>query len=205
MFTGLIETKAKLIKKTSNSISLKIDLENIKLGDSIAINGICLTVSNIFDNEYCFDVSPESQKQSNIKSTNIGEFVNIERALLTNGRLDGHFVTGHVDSVAKLIKKQNHTDFTDFFIELKDSTPYAVNKGSISINGISLTINEINDKIIRLTIIPHTIKSTNLINIKQGDLLNIEFDILAKYTEKMLNYKPSNKIDENFLRENGYA
>ena len=207
MFTGIIEEVGKLksIKPTSGGLSIEVEakkvLEDSKLGDSIAINGICLTITDLKPNSFNFDVSQETINRSNIKDLKIGDFVNLERALRPIDRMGGHIVQGHVDTVGKIsgiIPKGEHTEFKiNYPVEYR---AYIIEKGSIAIDGISLTINEIYNGTISINIIPHTIQNTNLQYRKVGDKVNIEFDIIGKYVLNIMKYGKSENSLENLLK-----
>jgi riboflavin synthase len=193
MFTGLIEEvgKVKSINKMSDgmrlSISCKKVLENTVLGDSIAVNGVCLTVIHMDKDSVSFDVSNETIKRSNFSYLKIGDYVNLERSLTPQSRLGGHIVQGHVDTTGNIVSitpMGNHTNFKISFPSEYENL--VIEKGSISIDGISLTINYVNKNTIDLNIIPHTLENTNLKYRKVGDVVNIEFDILGKYVAKMV-------------------
>jgi riboflavin synthase len=206
MFTGIIERKG-LIKRTEhNSIEVDVGEDfNIGLGDSVSVNGVCLTARSVKDRLVCFDVSKETLSVSNLKGIRTGELVNIERAMLANGRFGGHFVSGHVDCVGLISNIKNDANSVD--IHVKYDPKYSsliVDKGSITINGVSLTVNDIKGDIIRLTIIPHTLKVTNILDLKVGDRVNIEFDVLAKYVHRLLGKEGNNKITEEYLKGLGY-
>jgi len=206
MFTGLIEEIGK-VKSTVPlgagfriSLSAKKVLEDTKIGDSIAINGVCLTVVELFDNGFSFDVSPETLSRSNLKFLKIGDYVNLERALKLSDRLGGHIVQGHVDTLGKIVAITPLKEHTIFKIEIpREYDKYIVEKGSIAIDGISLTINKIVNNTIELNIIPHTIKETNLQFRKVGDLVNIEFDIIGKYVLRALEQRKDTTL-ENLLK-----
>lgn len=193
MFTGLIEEigRVEKIQESGNGISMRIGcrkvLEDLNLKDSISINGVCLTVVEIKNKHFDVDVIEETITRSNIKTYTTGYKVNLERALLLSQRLGGHLVQGHVDGTA-LIKSQemieNGTILTvEIPAELKE---FVVEKGSISLDGISLTVASIIDSELSLALIPHTLNSTTIGEKKSGDLLNVEVDIFAKYAKKML-------------------
>jgi riboflavin synthase len=206
MFTGIIERKG-LIKRTEhNSIEVDVGEDfNIGLGDSVSVNGVCLTARSVKDSLVYFDVSKETLSVSNLKWMRTGELVNIERAMLANGRFGGHFVSGHVDCVGLISNIKNDANSVD--IHVKYDPKYSsliVDKGSITINGVSLTVNDIKGDIIRLTIIPHTLKVTNILDLKVGDRVNIEFDVLAKYVHRLLGKEGNNKITEEYLKGLGY-
>lgn len=224
MFTGIIEEIGivKEFKKGSKNalitVACKNILEGTKIGDSIAINGICQTVTALTSNSFSAEISSETLAVTNFSSTKTGEQVNLERALTLSSRLGGHVVTGHIDGLAEITQIKKIEDFYNLKFKLKnDLTKYTVSKGSITINGISLTIAKTSDTEFEVAIIPHTFENTNLKNLKTGDFVNIEMDILAKYVEKILstgnNVKnmvnptkntQSAKINENFLKENGF-
>jgi riboflavin synthase len=207
MFTGIIEEigKLKSIKPTSGGLTIQVKakkvLEDSKIGDSIAINGICLTITDLRSNFFNFDVSQETINRTNIKDLKIGDFVNLERALRPIDRMGGHIVQGHVDTIGKITgitPKGEHFEFRiDYPAEYK---AYTIEKGSIAIDGISLTINEIKNSSIFLNIIPHTIKNTNLQFRKVGDSVNIEFDIIGKYVLNIMKYGKTENNLENLLK-----
>ncbi len=193
MFTGLIEEvgKVKGITRKADGLTVSIEagniLDDIKIGDSIAVNGVCLTVVSLSDRGFSFDVSKETLDRSNLKYLKIGDYVNLERALKVSDRLGGHIVQGHVDTVGSITKITPLGEHTIFEIEIPpEYLNLVVEKGSIAIDGISLTINSIKNNRLSFNIIPHTIKSTNLQFRKVGDLVNIEFDIIGKYVWNML-------------------
>lgn len=161
--------------------------EEIRSGQSVAVNGCCLTVRSRRDEQLTFDLLEETLDRTNLKKLRRDSPVNLERALPAQGRIDGHFVQGHVDcTVRTMAFERNGTDYR-LEVELPDEfARYAVYKGSIAINGISLTIAEVLPKSLAVWIIPHTKRHTNIDKATPGDWVNIEFDILAKYTERML-------------------
>jgi riboflavin synthase len=213
MFTGIIEERGKVIKITSkgNSADISIEaskvLDDIKLGDSIAVNGICLTVISYESNYFEANISEETLRITTAKFFKRGMWVNLERALKLGDRLSGHIVTGHIDTIGKVKSFQTNKDFSVFHIEIENSDymRYVVKKGSIAIDGISLTVNEITGNTIRLNIIPHTLRNTNLEFLKTGDLVNIEFDIIGKYIEKLIGTKSNSGITEEFLQKAGFV
>lgn len=212
MFTGIIEEigTVKDFTQTSNgaeiTISCKKVLSDTKIGDSIAINGVCKTVVEMSENAFTADVSNETLKVTNFLVIKKDEKVNLERALTLNERIGGHLVSGHVDSVAKLVSSKKSADFYNMKFEVNDeASRYIIKKGSITINGISLTVAEIQGKTIEVAVIPHTFENTNLSELKIGDVVNIETDIFAKYIEKfLLNEKATSTISESVLKENGF-
>jgi len=208
MFTGIIEELGKVRQITSNSIEIecKTVLEGSKIGDSIAVNGVCLTVTTLSKDGFTADVSPETFKVTALNGLKIGDFVNLERAMGVNGRFGGHIVSGHIDGMGEVVNIKKVGSFYNIEIELpSELSKYTIKKGSIGVNGISLTIAEIKDNIITIAVIPHTYENTNLKYLKTGDFVNIETDILAKYVEKFLSTGDNrSRIDYDFLTENGY-
>lgn len=207
MFTGIIEEIGEISSITKSTITIKSKtvLEDAKLGDSIAVNGVCLTIVNLKKDEFTANVSEETFKITNFSELKSGDFVNLERALSLSSRLGGHIVTGHIDTVGEIVSIINKNEFYDLSIKFdKNFENYVVKKGSITINGISLTIAEINNNTVSVAIIPHTFNNTILKTLKPKDSVNIEFDILAKYVEKNLSTK-NNSITMNFLEENGFV
>lgn len=207
MFTGIIEEIGEISSITKSTITIKSKtvLEDAKLGDSIAVNGVCLTIVNLKKDEFTANVSEETFKITNFSELKSGDFVNLERALSLSSRLGGHIVTGHIDTVGEIVSIINKNEFYDLSVKFdKNFENYVVKKGSITINGISLTIAEINNNSVSVAIIPHTFNNTILNTLKSKDSVNIEFDILAKYVEKNLSTK-NNSITMNFLEENGFV
>lgn len=212
MFTGLIEETGKIlsIETNSNSLMLTIEankvLENLKIGDSVAINGACQTVIKLSAKTFSVFVSSETLAITTFKNFQIGSVVNLERTLRLCDRIDGHLVSGHVDGIAELTNKNNIGQTIEISFKLPSKfTSQIVKKGSITIDGISLTIADINDNTIKVAIIPHTIENTNLKYLKIGDIVNFETDLLAKYVEKYLSSGNNcSNIDMNFLERNGF-
>ncbi len=208
MFTGLIEEVGSVskIEKGSDGITIQIKaekiIEDLKIGDSVAINGVCLTVVDIENKKVSFDISQETATRSNLPELKIGDPVNLERALRLSDRLGGHIVQGHVDTIGfikRIIPRGQHTEFIFQFPE--KFMDLVVEKGSIAIDGISLTVNYINTNEISINIIPHTIQNTNLKKRKIGDKVNIEFDILGKYVKRMISKGEKSRLEdllENF-------
>lgn len=215
MFTGIIE-EIGTIKKFSKSgndaliiVECKNVLEDTKIGDSIAINGVCQTVTSIDKNSFSAQVSSETLNVTTFSKLKTGAKINLERALTLNSRLGGHIVSGHIDGLAKVKNIQKQSEFYNLNFEIeKNLEKYIAKKGSVAINGVSLTIAEIISNEFAVAIIPHTFENTNLNCLKTGDFVNIEVDILAKYVEKILSMNNNKSIttvvDENFLKENGF-
>ena len=194
MFTGIIENigKITLIEEVNHNYVIKIEIANLSMnisnGDSIAINGACLTVTNVKDNIFSFDLSPETMKLTSFKYLIKNDLVNIEFPLTLNKFISGHITTGHIDTVGVIEKLLKNTD--SWFIQIKIDKiylKYIVHKGSICIDGISLTINQIQGNIIDLMVIPHTYQNTIIKNYSLGGSVNIEVDYIAKHLEKLKN------------------
>lgn len=183
-------------------------LEGTKIGDSISIDGVCQTVTEISKDFFCAQISPQTISATTLSTLKQGSAVNLERALTLQQRLGGHIVTGHVDSCAKVEKIQKYSDFyTISFKPEKEILKYIAQKGSVTINGISLTVSKTLPESFECAIIPHTFENTGLNMLKTGSYVNIETDILAKYVEKILstnNNISKATIDEQFLKENGF-
>lgn len=215
MFTGIIEEIGviKKITKGVNSEKLLIQcnkvLEETKLGDSICTNGVCLTVTDINDHSFQADVMTETLLRSNLGNLTLGSEVNLERALTLSSRLGGHIVSGHIDGVGKIVSLKRIDNSIEVTIEAKLSIlKYIIEKGSITIDGISLTVTYVDNKAFKVCIIPHTGENTILLKKKVGESVNLECDILGKYVERLLSFKVEEKkksnISEDFLRENGF-
>lgn len=217
MFTGIVEEigSVKEIKHGEKSsritIGAKKVLEGTKIGDSISTNGVCLTVTNLKGDSFEADVMAETLRRSNLGSLAIGSKVNLERALSAEGRFGGHIVSGHIDGVAKItsiVKEDNATWIT--VSASQKLLRYIVEKGSIAIDGISLTIAYVDSEVFKVSIIPHTGEETILLKKKIDDTVNIECDLIGKYVEKLLGIETSKKetkessITEEFLKSNGF-
>lgn len=208
MFTGIVEETGKIKAITNSSICISASkvLEDTKIGDSIAVNGVCLTVTDLKQNEFNADISQETLKVTALSELKSGSNVNLERALTLSSRLGGHIVSGHIDTVGKIYSISQEKEFYNISIEFpSEFKKYVVKKGSITINGISLTIAEENENIVTIAIIPHTYNNTALKDLKTGSNVNIEFDILAKYVEKNLSTKNNSNISVDFLQRNGFV
>jgi riboflavin synthase len=208
MFTGIIEETGKVQSITKDKIVIECSkvLENTKLGDSIAVNGVCLTVVELLTKGFTADISPETSKITILHKLKNGDIVNLERAMKADGRFGGHIVSGHVDGLGKIINYEKKDNFFELNIDLPTNLAiYIIKKGSITINGISLTIAEIKNNTIKIAIIPHTYENTNLSFLKNGDFVNIEVDILAKYVEKFLSTSDNkSRISLEYLQEHGF-
>ncbi len=214
MFTGIIENKGKVLRiefrgqEKKLTLELPFDLTDVQLGDSINVNGACLTVVGRKGQTIELDLSPETLQKTTLAKVKGGDKVNIERALRLSDRLGGHIVTGHIDGIGAITDRIQERDFLHLRIRIPKSVlRYVVQKGSIAIDGISLTVNEYGREDISLILIPYTLEKTTLINKKVGDEVNVEADILGKYVEKMLDRegeKPKG-IDLSFLKEHGFV
>ena len=163
------------------------ELADPEEGESIAVNGVCLTAYNIKGNSFAVDVSPESLSRTGLGGLGTGSKVNLERALRLSDRLGGHMVSGHVDGRGRVEDRRSDGDFTLFAFSLSRSlTKYVIEKGSVAINGVSLTVNSCQGEQFTVSIIPHTLEVTTLGDLKPGDMVNIEVDIIGKYVEKLL-------------------
>ena len=215
MFTGIVEEigKIKAIKKGKNSARLVINakkvLEDVKLGDSIAVNGVCLTVTEFSNSEFGVDVMHESLRKSSLSTLKNDSSVNLERAMLLNGRFGGHIVSGHIDGTGEIINIKNDDNAIWYTISAKDKImKYIIEKGSITIDGISLTVANLSESDFSVSIIPHTQEETILKTKKIGDIVNLENDCIAKYVESLLNFKEKSEVKKDitmdFLLENGF-
>lgn len=198
MFTGIIEEVGTLtdIKREKEAIQMKIlapkIIEDINLGDSIAINGVCLTVTSFGDNWFTVDLMPETVRATSLSQCIQGSKVNLERAMRADSRFGGHIVSGHVDGTAEIIsmKPVDNAIYVDLSID-NDLAHYMVYKGSVTVDGTSLTIFGLEDQKLTLSLIPHTHTHTIFSDRKPGDLVNIEIDMMAKYIDKYLHeFKP---------------
>ena len=192
MFSGIVEQIGKIISFENNILLIEEPnlSKELNISESIAINGICLTVINKDNNSFSVEVTPETIKRTNLKHLNLHQIVNLEKPLKYNGLVGGHLVQGHVDCVGEIIEINTDANAQIFTISFpKIYSKYVVEKGYISIDGISLTIVECADDYLTLSIIPYTLDNTNLKNKKINELVNLEFDITGKYLEKLLNTK----------------
>jgi len=202
MFTGIIEDLGKVKFVSNNQIVVETVLE-VKVKDSISVNGICLTAKDVKQESKKFvfkaDISKETYNRTNLKFLKQNDFVNLERAVLANERFGGHFVLGHVDTTIKILSIEDE----EFVFELPENyKKYIVEKGSVAIDGISLTVAKKYKDRFSVAIIPYTFENTNLKTRKSGDVVNLEVDILAKYVENLLTKKE--KITVEFLKEHGF-
>lgn len=211
MFTGIVEEQGivKNIRKSASSMQLSIQadriLEDIKLGDSISVNGVCLTVITFSQTEFTVDVMPETFHATTTNLLENGSAVNLERAMGANGRFGGHFVSGHVDGVGRILKKRPTANAVYIDITVpEDVSHFCIPKGSITVDGTSLTIFEITKSTITISLIPHTNKETVLGMKKERELVNIECDMLGKYMYQYVKNKKESTITQDFLKQNGF-
>jgi riboflavin synthase len=217
MFTGIIESVGQVesLQNVGGDVRLRIqsnlDMSDVHLGDSIATNGICLTVTEWGNNWYSADVSRESLNRTTLAQWQIGQRVNVEKAMLPTTRFGGHIVSGHVDAVGEITVVRS--DARSLYFEVTapvEIARYLAEKGSVTVDGISLTINHLRGNIISLNLIPHTAERTNIGTWKVGTKVNLEVDVLARYIERLLlgdkaaEVKEQSKISMDFLAENGF-
>ncbi len=218
MFTGIVEELGKIrslsIAGTSGKIAIQAKkiLENTKIGDSIAVNGICLTVVTLSDDGFTADVMAETVRRSSLKNAKSGDLVNLERAMAADGRFGGHIVSGHIDAtgtIRSLVKEENAVWVT--ISASPDILKYVVEKGSIAIDGISLTVAYVDDTCFKVSVIPHTGEETTLLKRRAGDPVNLETDIIGKYVEKLLRFsapdtdaQPQSGLSMDMLRDYGF-
>lgn len=217
MFTGIIEGFGTIreIRPTGQgsrmAIAAEFDLDRVKIGDSIAVNGACLTAVSLDGRRFEVDVAPETIRRTAFATTHIGSRVNLERALRLSDRLDGHLVSGHVDGVGTILSKERQANAVIVTIGVeKHLSRYMIEKGSVAVDGISLTINALTDTSFTLSIIPHTAEITSIGFKPPGSLVNIETDVVGKYIEKFLmtpkaGHGPkASTLDMAFLADQGF-
>ena len=215
MFTGIIEELGTIknisIMGHSGQIIIEADevLKGTKIGDSIAVNGICLTVTSLMPNAFSADIMAETVRRSSLSTANKGDKVNLERAMAADGRFGGHIVSGHIDGTGTitLYQKEENAIWVEISTEPK-ILRLIMEKGSISIDGISLTVASVGDSSFKVSVIPHTGEMTTLLKKKQGDLVNLENDVVGKYVERLLGFenKEENKsnLTLDMLEEYGF-
>lgn len=197
MFTGLVERVGWVEELRGGRLVLRASLEDVKLGDSIAVNGVCLTVVNISGERLHFDLSEETLSRSNLRFLRREDPVNLERALRLSDRLGGHLLQGHVDFTAPIVSFKRMGEHWELRVKIeREYTVYFVEKGSVGLDGISLTVNSIEGDIITMNIIPHTYENTNLKYRRVGDRLNVEVDVLAKYVINYLRKLKAGSLQE---------
>ena len=217
MFTGLVEGQGEILrieKKKDNAllwIRPGFLWEEKKVGESISVNGVCLTAAVWIGDSFSVDISEETLTRSNLGGLKVGDQVNLEKALRLSDRLGGHWVTGHIDGTGRILKKEIRESFFSLKISFSKSLrPFIVEKGSIAVDGVSLTVNQVEEKDFDLTIIPHTAAKTTLTRKNIGEEVNLETDLIGKYVYQFLSRQqedgpvPKSKVDEVFLREHGF-
>lgn len=218
MFTGLVEEVGKMkgITKQGEAMRLVIGAslvtDGVKLGDSISVNGVCLTVTSFDGASFAADVMPETYRKSNLHQLRAGEQVNLERAMQAGGRFGGHIVQGHVDGTGKITSRETDANAVVYKIHIDDADMlrYVIPKGSITIDGISLTVVDTSSNTLSVSIIPHTLGETALQHKRAGDTVNIECDVIGKYVDHLLHFKQPEalpakaKLTTSFLMENGF-
>jgi len=216
LFTGIIEEKGKvsrLVKRTPHAFQLIVDaneiIQDMAIGDSIAINGVCLTVTSFQSDHFSVDVMPETVHATNLLHMTPGTDVNLERAMKATGRFGGHFVSGHVDGTGKILSRQPKENAIVYKIEMPaDTSKYVIPRGSVSVDGISLTIFARFPNAFTISVIPHTAAATTLGGKTKGDTVNIECDMLAKHVHHLLHQDKSepqtNELDRDTLSDAGF-
>lgn len=212
MFTGIVENvgTVKALQKNRQSMNITVVspkmTADVKLGDSIAVNGVCLTVTHFNEHELTMDVMPETVNATNLVQLAVGDPVNLERAMPANGRFGGHFVAGHVDGVGKILRKRPLANAVYIDIELAEElTSYCIPKGSITIDGTSLTLFSVEKNSVTVSLIPHTFKET-IVGMKNvGALVNIETDLVGKYIINQLKRgQATSTITKDYLNQHGF-
>jgi len=200
MFTGIVEEVGRVLRIEQRGDNRRITIAAKKVprelttGDSVAVSGVCLTALDIKPESFCADLAPETWLRTSFSRGHEGALVNLELPMRADGRFGGHIVQGHVDGVGKLIALERIAESGNFWLRIElpvDVEKYTVYKGSISIEGISLTVAKLEDRICSVAIIPHTVEMTNLNSLKPGDPVNLEADLIAKYVEKMMTNEPA--------------
>lgn len=215
MFTGLIQSIGQIhsLKRQGPSAQLRISSrlvnDDLQLGESIAVNGACLTVTTWDSNSFTVDVSPETLKSTTLGQLPINHPVNLERAMRLSDRLGGHLVSGHIDCVALVRRRYEDQNAIRFeFSVSQDVMRYLVTKGSVAVDGISLTVNKVEEDIFTVAVIPHSLKMTTLKDCREGSRVNIETDLIGRYVERLLQGKNGSqseqKVDLDFLAKNGF-
>ncbi|HNS56551.1 MAG TPA: riboflavin synthase [Smithellaceae bacterium] len=209
MFTGIVEGLGKIKRLTMKGADAVLEIESgislvdVNIGDSIAVNGACLTVTSKTEKTFIADVSAESLSKTTLQHLKSGEKVNLEKSLRVGGFVGGHFVLGHVDGTARILSRTQKSGSLILAVEMDEKLArYVVEKGSVAIDGVSLTVNKLEKGRFYVNMIPHTAAVTALEARKEGDWVNIETDVLGKYVEKLL--QTPRGIDKGFLEEHGF-
>lgn len=215
MFTGIVEEIGTIqgIKQSKDAMTITVKasktMSDIHLGDSYAINGVCLTITTFAKYLFTVDVMPETYNHTGLSKLKVGSLVNIERAMAANGRFGGHFVSGHVDGVGTITGRQEKSNAIYLHIQVpEDIEQYLINRGSITIDGTSLTIFSIEGNVVTVSLIPHTAHETVLGRKRVGDQVNVEADMLAKYMTSLLKNREQSKKEKglslSFLEQHGF-
>jgi len=207
MFTGIIKEVGKIKRITGKNKSTELEvscsqeiLKNLNKGDSISVNGCCLTVKEYIKESFICDISFSTQQNTTFKNIRTGEHVNLEDSLKYSDKLSGHLVTGHIDTVARILKIEKISNSYKFDIQAPEKyLPYLAPKGSVALDGISLTIQDLNETIFSITVIPYTFENTNLKFKKPGDLLNLEIDLFARYVAQILKFEDMKNLEDKFI------
>ncbi|BCN23418.1 riboflavin synthase [Vibrio alfacsensis] len=217
MFTGIVEAVGKLAAITPKGEDItvtvevgKLDMSDVKLGDSIATNGVCLTVVDFGSHYYSADLSLETLNKTGFAAYQVGDKVNLEKAMLPTTRFGGHIVSGHVDGVGVIVERNQVGRAIELWVEMPETlSKYVAEKGSITVDGISLTVNDLRKNGFKLTIVPHTSEETTIDQFHVGRKVNLEVDVLARYMERLLQgqqeQKQESRITMEFLQQNGFA
>ncbi|MDH5545191.1 MAG: riboflavin synthase [Gammaproteobacteria bacterium] len=217
MFTGIIQTKGQLSRSEARGGDMRLSIrcpdlgmDTVNLGDSIAVNGVCLTVIEKDTQGFAADVSRETLSRTTLGNLSVGHHVNLEKALTLATPLGGHLVSGHVDGVGEILSRETQARAEEFWVRAPDELArYVAEKGSICVDGISLTVNSVNGNTFRLTIVPHTLKITTMDDFRPGTRVNLEVDIIARYLERLIlgdkaAQQTSSGITEALLAEHGF-
>lgn len=219
MFTGIVEAVGTILAITPKGEDVtitvdagKLDMSDVHLGDSIATNGVCLTVVAFDDRSYRADLSSETLKRTGFSQYQVGDAVNLEKAMLPSTRFGGHIVSGHVDDVGVIVDRQPVGRAMEYWIEVPPHLArYIAEKGSVTVDGISLTVNDIRKNGFKITIVPHTSQETTVDSFVVGRKVNLEVDVIARYLERLISGKteqvdsPESRITMELLQKNGFA
>ncbi|QWI18420.1 riboflavin synthase subunit alpha [Bacillus wiedmannii] len=213
MFTGIVEELGTIANMQQSGEAMKLTihankiLSDVHLGDSIAVNGICLTVTSFTTTSFTVDAMPETMQSTSLRMLKPHSKVNLERAMAANGRFGGHFVSGHIDGIGTILNKKQHYNAVYYKIAIADELlRYCLHKGSVAVDGTSLTIFDIDKSSITISLIPHTVSESVIGAKNAGDIVNIECDMIGKYIERFISkpVKRTGSMSESFLQENGF-